>query len=535
MAIVGSLPTTLVNGTTADAAQVMLLFDYLVAQVNANAAKNGVNSDITSLTALTTRIPTSGGGTSLFYSTTVSTGSANSQVVATTVPAGFALTTGYRVLFMAGYSNTGATQFNIGATGLKDVLKQTPSGLEPLVGGEIVAGNVVQAMYDGTQFILLEDQSLEFGAAASLASASTVDLGTVGSRNVLITGTTAITALGSSAVAGRPIYLVRFAAALTLTYNGTSLILPGAQDITTAAGDAAVFEYLGSGNWRCLHYQRASGLPVISPAYSTPVRQTVLAGPVSSGLPAFLPATDVDLNLQSVNITSSTPLVVTAAGGSGIAGDLNRFGQATSDITWSGLTNGVTNYLFVTVNADGTLTPGFTTLAPIYQMGGSASVTNGQYTFIVSEMKMYVGNGATASQVWVVFVGEAVTAGSAVSSTVAYAYRGFYEYTDTGSLPAAVTQVLKNHNLGVSVGVTAQVSAVNVIAEGNYSVGDVLFSIGTAYAGPGYTPIPVAISTKTVSFITGFYNFIALNKITGALLTLTAANWHYRLTVYRGW
>lgn len=46
------LPQQLVNGTTADAGPVMQNFNALASNVNANAAKNGVNSDITSLTAL---------------------------------------------------------------------------------------------------------------------------------------------------------------------------------------------------------------------------------------------------------------------------------------------------------------------------------------------------------------------------------------------------------------------------------------------------------------------------------------------------
>ena len=47
------LPITLINGTTADAGQVMTDLNAIASNVNANAAKNGVNSDITSLTALT--------------------------------------------------------------------------------------------------------------------------------------------------------------------------------------------------------------------------------------------------------------------------------------------------------------------------------------------------------------------------------------------------------------------------------------------------------------------------------------------------
>lgn len=100
--------------------------------------------------------------------------------------------------------------------------------------------------------------------AATIASATTTDLGTLSSNIASITGTTTITSLGSSASVANPLYFIRFTGALLLTYNATSLILPGAANITTAAGDAATLEYLGSGNWRCLHYQRATGIPLVS-------------------------------------------------------------------------------------------------------------------------------------------------------------------------------------------------------------------------------------------------------------------------------
>lgn len=101
--------------------------------------------------------------------------------------------------------------------------------------------------------------ALGFGTQTSLASNTTTDLGTVASNNVLVTGSTTITSFGSSAVTTAPVFLVEFNAALTLTYNGTSLVIPGSQSITTAQGDTALCLYLGSGNWRVLTYQRANG------------------------------------------------------------------------------------------------------------------------------------------------------------------------------------------------------------------------------------------------------------------------------------
>lgn len=51
------LPIALLNGTVADAGQVMTDLNAIASNVNANAAKNGVNSDITSLTALISIAP----------------------------------------------------------------------------------------------------------------------------------------------------------------------------------------------------------------------------------------------------------------------------------------------------------------------------------------------------------------------------------------------------------------------------------------------------------------------------------------------
>ncbi len=66
MTIINALPFTLQNGTTADATQVMADFDEIVNDVNNNAAHNGVNSDITALTALTTPITPAQGGTNIW-------------------------------------------------------------------------------------------------------------------------------------------------------------------------------------------------------------------------------------------------------------------------------------------------------------------------------------------------------------------------------------------------------------------------------------------------------------------------------------
>ena len=97
-----------------------------------------------------------------------------------------------------------------------------------------------------------------YGAVGVIASATTTDLGTYLGNFLQITGSTTITSFGSSASTSRPLYFVTFAGAMTLTYNATSLIIPGGQNVTTASGDTAILEYLGSGNWQVLAYFQAT-------------------------------------------------------------------------------------------------------------------------------------------------------------------------------------------------------------------------------------------------------------------------------------
>lgn len=116
---------------------------------------------------------------------------------------------------------------------------------------------------------------------ADIASSGTTNLATATGNRVDITGTTTITAFGTLTAGMWKI--LKFTGVLTLTHNATSLILPGAANITTAAGDMAFATSLGSGNWEVNFYQKASGLPV-----------------------AFASTTGVLEGVQGANITSAT-------------------------------------------------------------------------------------------------------------------------------------------------------------------------------------------------------------------------------------
>lgn len=96
------------------------------------------------------------------------------------------------------------------------------------------------------------------GSAMYVASAATISLDTVSIGHYEVTGTTGISAITLSAGKTRT---VRFQGALTLT-NGSNLVLPGSANITTAAGDWAVF-YSDNGTvTRCVVYFRNDGTPL---------------------------------------------------------------------------------------------------------------------------------------------------------------------------------------------------------------------------------------------------------------------------------
>jgi hypothetical protein len=121
-------------------------------------------------------------------------------------------------------------------------------------------------------------------APVDIASAATTDIGAAASPNVRITGTTGITSLGT-APAGTRRFLT-FAAALTITYNATSLQTPGLANIITAAGDNAVARSLGSGNWVIESYARASGVligAVIAPLGSAAAPSMSFSGDPDTG------------------------------------------------------------------------------------------------------------------------------------------------------------------------------------------------------------------------------------------------------------
>jgi hypothetical protein len=273
------------------------------------------------------------------------------------------------------------------------------------------------------------------------------------------------------------------------------------------------------------------GLDVIAGAltntYTTLRGQSVNMAPSdTNGIPTFMPSTAVALSITTTNVSSTLPLVATANQGLS-----RRVGQTTANLTFGSLAASSTNFLFVTVNADGTLTAGSTALAPIYQRGGIASVTSGQYTYIINERKMYLGNGSTADLVWVVFVGEAVTSGSAVTSAIAYALNGRYRSAQT-TIPTTFTIATFLHNIGV-LPEFHEIYLVNTVSQYGYNPGEITRGLSDS-TGNNQTLMGMLSGRNTMEVV--YHTFLVVSlRASGAIGAITRTSWQYVAVADRGW
>lgn len=83
-----------------------------------------------------------------------SSGSANAQTL-TLSPAITAYAAGQRFSFLAGYTNTAATTLNVNSVGAKNIFNAATGAA--IGAGEIIVGRMYEVIYDGTQFLLIND------------------------------------------------------------------------------------------------------------------------------------------------------------------------------------------------------------------------------------------------------------------------------------------------------------------------------------------------------------------------------------------
>lgn len=165
--IIGALPVTLTNGTTADATQVMSDLNWIVNQVNANAAPlantallnannnfTAVQSGIAATQAANFPIASQVQNSVLTNLTsTLGTNTITARIAALSLGA---YTSGQVFTFIPSQTNTGATTLNVDGLGAKNILFEG----QACFGGEIKNGISANLHYDGTQFNILGPNTL---------------------------------------------------------------------------------------------------------------------------------------------------------------------------------------------------------------------------------------------------------------------------------------------------------------------------------------------------------------------------------------
>ena len=171
-------------------------------------------------------------------------------------------------------------------------------------------GSIANALYSSitantTAITSISAAVVDINTGANIASASTINLNTATGNRVHITGTTTITAVTLT----RGPRTVIFDDVLTLTHHATTNNLPGAVNITTAAGDRAIYESDGTTVF-CVNYIKASGQTVVGGSSITSTGSTITANTtLTSASPGYQPIAMTALG-RSVTLPDATTVTV---------------------------------------------------------------------------------------------------------------------------------------------------------------------------------------------------------------------------------
>lgn len=227
-------------------------------------------------------------------------------------------------------------------------LYSLPPGTTPQIPGETIPSAIFNAFADDVANTFNTVQPISYGgtgaatavgaadnlspAYVNVASGATTNIGSASSPNVNITGTTGITAFDTAPAGAKR--LVKFAGALTITHDATSMILPDAVNMGVEAGDTAIFVSEGSGNWRCVMHQRANTL-------RTPVASTSGTSISFTGIPAGIKRVKVMLTDVSTDGSSNIILQLGDSGGFETSGYLSSASSIATAVGTTAFTTGI--------------------------------------------------------------------------------------------------------------------------------------------------------------------------------------------------
>lgn len=109
--------------------------------------------------------------------------------------------------------------------------------------------------------------AINFAGYVAITAAQSMNIEGAASNTVRVDysgGALNITVFGSGTFGTRRILYFNNSTPFTLVHSGGNMILPGNANIVPAQGDFAEFQCDGGGTWRCMWYQRRSGLPLVS-------------------------------------------------------------------------------------------------------------------------------------------------------------------------------------------------------------------------------------------------------------------------------
>lgn len=158
------------------------------------------------------------------YLTTIA---GTNTITAQATPTLTAYTTGQEFTFIAAGTNTGATTINIDSVGAKNIFFNGAA----CVGGEITSGKIYTAIYDGTQFNLVNDSAV---GQPHLTPALRVIFNTI--QDFRLTLTTAVPVTTADVTGATTIYCTPYKGTSIALFDGTNWNLRTSAEFSLALG-----------------------------------------------------------------------------------------------------------------------------------------------------------------------------------------------------------------------------------------------------------------------------------------------------------